>query len=57
MDKNVALVRGEDAKFRVYGYDPREFPGESDKTDAPTEFEVSAGSLRPYRQDFFDRVE
>lgn len=46
MDKNVALVRGEDAKFRVYGYDPREFPGESDKTDAPTEFEVSAGSLR-----------
>lgn len=46
MDKNVALVRGKDAKFRVYGYDPREFPGESDKSDAPIEFEVSAGSLR-----------
>lgn len=46
MDKHVALVRGEDSKFRVYGYDPREFPGENEKNDSPTEFEVSAGTLR-----------
>ena len=46
MEKNVALVRGEDSKFRVYGYDPREFPGESEKTSSATEFEVSAGTLR-----------
>ena len=46
MDKNVAVVRGEDSKFRVYGYDPREFPGETDKSDVPIEFEVAAGVLR-----------
>ncbi len=46
MDKTVASVRGDDAKFRVYGYDPREFPAEREKGDIPTEFELSAGSLR-----------
>ncbi len=46
MDKNVAIVRGENAKFRVYGYDPREFPADTEAPTTPTEFEVSAGSLR-----------
>ncbi|MSR69286.1 MAG: DNA polymerase III subunit beta [Phycisphaerales bacterium] len=46
MDKTMASVRGEDAKFRVYGYDPREFPVEREKSQIPTEFEVSAGVLR-----------
>ncbi|MSQ90715.1 MAG: DNA polymerase III subunit beta [Phycisphaerales bacterium] len=46
MDKHVALVRGEDSKFRVYGYDPREFPSDNEKSDSATEFEISAGTLR-----------
>lgn len=46
MDKHVASIRGEDAKFRIYGYDPREFPSDRDGSDLPVEFEVNAGVLR-----------
>ncbi len=46
MEKHIAVVKGEDAKFRIFGYDPKEFPADRVASDAPVEFEVNAGSLR-----------
>lgn len=46
MEKHVALIKGQDAKFRIYGYDPREFPTDRDGASLPVEFEVNAGVLR-----------
>ncbi len=46
MDKQIATVRSEDAKFRVFGYDPREFPAETDAEASAPEFEIAAGHLR-----------
>lgn len=46
MEKHIVTVKGDDAKFRIYGYDPKEFPSDRNHTDMPTEFEVSAGALR-----------
>ncbi len=46
LEKHVACVKGEDAKFRIFGYDPKEYPGDREGAELPTEFEVSAGVLR-----------
>lgn len=44
-DKHTLNVRGQHAKFRIFGYDPKLFPGIRDG-EAATEFEVSAAQLR-----------
>ncbi len=46
LEKHVACIKGEDSKFRIFGYDPKEFPSDRDHSDMATEFEVSAGALR-----------
>jgi DNA polymerase-3 subunit beta len=45
-ERNVTTIKGQHATFRVFGYEPREFPGVRDAKDAGTEFEVAAGTLR-----------
>ena len=45
VDKNVANIRGKDAKFKVFGFDPEEFPGVPTFADEH-EFEIGAGTLR-----------
>ena len=44
-ERNATVVKGARARFRVLGYDPKEFPGLRD-SDLPVEFEIGAGQLR-----------
>lgn len=46
MEKHIAVVKGQDAKFRIFGYDPKEFPSDRSQQESAVEFEVSAGALR-----------
>ena len=46
VDKNIANIRGKDAKFKVFGFDPTEFPGTPAFEEGPSEFETNAGTFR-----------
>ncbi|MCP4837212.1 MAG: DNA polymerase III subunit beta [Phycisphaera sp.] len=46
VDKNVANIRGKDAKFKVFGFDPAEFPGVPAFEEGEAEFESTAGSMK-----------
>lgn len=45
VDKTLATIAAEGSTFRIYGYEPREFPGVRKPGDR-TDFEVDAGTLR-----------
>lgn len=45
MDKTVATVKGEGSTFKIYGYDPGEYPAGKDPAPGGA-FEVSAETLR-----------
>ena len=46
VNEHVANIRGKDAKFKVFGFDPQEFPGVPGFEDGETEYETNAGVLR-----------
>jgi DNA polymerase-3 subunit beta len=45
MDKNVATVKGEGSTFKIFGYDPKEYPAGKDPQVGGA-FEVTAETLR-----------
>jgi DNA polymerase III subunit beta len=45
-EKTVVNIRGADSHFKVYGYDPKDFPKIRDFADLKVDFEVDAGHLR-----------
>ncbi|MDG1360647.1 MAG: DNA polymerase III subunit beta [Phycisphaerales bacterium] len=45
VSKNIATITGRDSKFKVFGFDPEEFPGVPTFEDEH-EFEMGAGTLR-----------
>jgi len=45
VDRTLATISTENSTFKVFGYEPREFPGVRKAGDR-TDFEVDAGSLR-----------
>jgi DNA polymerase-3 subunit beta len=45
VDRNLATISTESSTFKVYGYEPREFPGVRKPGDR-TDFTIDAGSLR-----------
>ncbi len=45
MDKNVATVKGDGSTFKVFGYDPKDFPANRDPQPTGA-FEVTAETLR-----------
>lgn len=45
VNKNVAVIKAEDATFRIFSRDPREFPGVPAFPDAKIDFETTAGTL------------
>ena len=44
-DRNVATVRGDGSTFKIYGYDPKDYPA-ARETQAGAAFEVTAETLR-----------
>ena len=46
VQKHVANIRGKDSKFKVFGFDPEEFPGVPTFEEGEAEFDSNAGSLR-----------
>jgi len=46
VDKNIANIKGKDSKFKVFGFDPAEFPGVPTFEEGEVEFESTAGILR-----------
>ncbi len=46
VDKTIMNIKGADSHFKVYGYDPKDFPRIRDLGDLEPDFEVDAGHLR-----------
>ena len=44
-DDHTVHIRGSGSHFKVFGYDPKEFPPVRDFTDATVDFEIKAGVL------------
>jgi len=45
VQKNVATIKGEDSTFRIFGYDPKDFPGVHAFPSGKTDFETNASTL------------
>jgi DNA polymerase-3 subunit beta len=43
--KNVAVIKGQDSTFKIFGHEPREFPGVQAFPPSKIEFETTAGML------------
>lgn len=43
--KHVATLKGQDSTFKIYGHEPRDFPGVPQFPSSKVEFETTAGTL------------
>ena len=46
VNEHVANIRGKDAKFKVFGFDPQEFPGVREFPESGEFFNCNGGTLR-----------
>lgn len=45
VSKNVAVIKGQDSTFKIFGYDPKDFPGVHAFPASKLDFETTGGTL------------